>query len=89
MVCKIIQRALFLGICNGPLAIPWTYVRLPGDQKRVRPSDHGSEYDYTPLIVKSGQNYAYTRFTGGRRPLWATGTYVQGVDPQKGLANQC
>ena len=43
----------------------------------------------TPLIVKSGQNYAYTRFTGGRRPLWATGTYVQGVDPQKGLANQC
>ena len=24
-IAKIIQRALFLGICNGPLAIPWTY----------------------------------------------------------------
>ena len=32
------QGKLILGICNGPLAIPRTYVRrLPGDQKRVTP----------------------------------------------------
>ena len=29
------------------------------------------------------------RTLGGDDPSGPTGTYVQGVDPQKGLANQC
>ena len=45
-IAKIIQRALFLGIGNGPLAIPRTYA-CPAT-KKGNPSDHGSEYDHPP-----------------------------------------
>ena len=55
-IAKITQRALFLGICNGPLAIlrdAW----LAREPKRVTPRTMDASMT-TPLIVKSGLNYA-------------------------------
>ena len=44
-IAKIIQHALFLGISDGPLAIPWTDTPARRREKG-NPSDHVSEYDY-------------------------------------------
>ena len=43
-----------------------------------------------PQLMISGNYPACGALTpGGDRPSGPTGTYVRGVDPQKGLANQC
>ena len=55
-LAKIIQRALFLGICNGPLAILREH-GLPESQKDLIPRTMDASMT-TPLIIKSGPNYA-------------------------------
>ena len=48
-IAKIIQRALFLGISDGPLAIHTLARHTPARRpKKGKPSDHGCEYDYPP-----------------------------------------
>jgi len=54
-IAKIIQRALFLGISDGPLAIPWTYA-CPATKKRVTPRTMDPSMT-TPTIAKRGPNY--------------------------------